>query len=421
MAEDERADPRLREQVAAAVDQLDNALAAARKYDNDAAAIDKAMKTADLPRLLELRRKVAALETVEMVRSQAPPPGELQVALDSAIDQQVRRVAAEFSRLDDLNAYQWHQRQLQDHRKVLGEVGLTTAVTALDTALAQLDEREKALRAIMKEQPTRDMIGLIRVNLPLAALYDQRDTLLGLEGFGDSTMALRNGKLQQTTAEIDKLEREAQTLPAAILSSSDQRSLRSTLERVIRISDRYEGTPFAAQVQAAQDLIDKYGHFMTRLMEMRGSIQNLRGPEDAAKVMTALDELEAGSKEWLGDLQRTMLKNVRRQLDAQVASKRGAADNWFREVEGRARSNGNLIELLPVLENLPPYLSPKHQTRVDELREEARRRLERDAVARIEREFLQIRDQGLRQNCIARLQQLMHQHSAQPENNPARQ
>ncbi|MBX7251231.1 MAG: hypothetical protein K1X50_04545 [Candidatus Promineofilum sp.] len=409
VAEDERMDARLRDEVAGAVKQLQQALDAAHKYDNDAAAISKAMPTADLRRLLELRRKVGALEPVEMVQPQAPPPAALQTTMDEAIDRQVHRLAAEYSALDDLNAYQWHLRQLQESRKALSEAGLTEPLKTLDEALLRLDEREKALRAIMQEQPTRDMIALMRIDVPLAALYAQRDTLHGLEGFSESTMALRDKKVAQTTAEIARLEQEARTLPAQILNTPDQKSLRGLLERVIRIGDRYEGTPAAEQIQAATSLIDRYGSFLLRLHDLRGAIPNLRGPEDATRLLATIDELEADGKPWMGEQQQQMLADARQRVESQVAAKRKTAADWFQQIEVEARSNGNPVRLLEKLQVAPPFLTNDQRSRIQQLSLQAERQIEQDVVAQIERQFRKIGDPQLRQSCIARLQQLMQE------------
>lgn len=409
VAGDDRADPRLREEVANGIAQLQSALDAARKYDSDATAIDKAMKTADLPRLLELRRKVAALEPVEMVKSQAPQPAIMQVALDAAIDDRVRHIADEFSRLDDINAYQWHQRRLQESRKSLSEAGLTEPLKTLDEALSQLDEREKALRAIMQEQPTRDMIALMRVDVPLAALYAQRDKLHGLDGFSDSTMALRDEKLAQTTAEIARLERDARNLPAEILGAVDQRSLRLILEKVIRIGDRYEGTPVAEQIQSAKSQIDRYGTFLSRLNELKGGISNLRGPEDATRLLATVDEMEVGSKSWMDEAQQQMLADARQRVESQVAAKRKAAADWFHQIEAEARNNGNPVRLLEKLQAAPPFLAYDQRDRVQQLSSQAERRIDQDVVAQIEQQFCKIRDPKLRQACLDRLQQLMRE------------
>lgn len=409
VADDERADPRLRQEVTNGIEQLQRALDAARKYDSDATTIDKAMKTADLRRLLELRHKVGALEPVELVQPQAPLPAALQTAMDEAVDRQVHRLAAEYSALDDLNAYQWHLRQLQESRKALSEAGLTEPLKTLDEALSRLDEREKALRAIMQEQPTRDMIALMRVDVPLAALYAQRETLHGLEGFSESTMALRDKKASQTTAEIARLEQEARTLPAQILSTPDQKSLRGLLERVIRIGDRYEGTPVAEQIQAATSLIDRYGSFLLRLHELRGAIPNLRGPEDAMRLLATVDELEADGKPWISERQQQMLEDARQRVESQVATKRKAAADWFQQIEVEARNNGNPVRLLEKLQAVPPFLAYDQRDRIQQLGLQAERRIEQDVVAQIERQFRKIRDPQMRQSCIDRLQQLMQE------------
>ncbi len=414
-AADERTDARLREEVNNGAEQLQRAIDTARKYDNDAAAMNKAMATADLPRLLELRRKIAALEPVEMVKTQAPPPAALQAAMDAAIDVQVRHVAGEYSTLDDINAYQWNYKQLQDHRKALSDAGLTAPIQILDEALQRLDARENALRAIMKEQPTRDMLGRMRVDLPLSALYAQRETLIGLEGYSESAMALRDQKLEQTTAEISRLEQEARTLPVQILNTADQKSLRGLLERVIRIGDRYEGTPAAEQIQAAKGLIDRYGVFLSRLLDMKGTIQNLRGPEDATRLLATIDELEGDSKLWMGERQQEMLRDARERVEGQVTAKRKAAVEWFQQIEAEARNNGNPVRLLEKLQAVPPFLAYDQRDHIQQLGLEAERRIEQDVVAQIERQFRKIRDPQVRQSCIDRLQQLMHEEPQRAE------
>ena len=110
-----------------------------------------------------------------------------------------------------------------------------------------------------------------------------------------------------------------------------------------------------------------------------------------------------------------MLKDARERVESQVAAKRKAAADWFQQIEAEARSNGSPVRLLEKLQTAPPFLAYDQRERIQQLGLQAERRIEQDVVAQIEREFRKIRDPQLRQNCITRLQQLMHEEPLRAE------
>ena len=405
-AEDQRADPKLREQAAAAADRLEASVEAAVKYDTDAAAIHKAIQSADLSQLLDQRKKVGQLQPTDLVKPNAVAPAEIQQAVINRIEAAVNRSAVEFGALDNIGNYEWNRNHLLTDQKKLHAAGLVELAETLDKALAGLDAREKALRVIMNEKPMRDMIERMRTDLPLAALHNQREQLNGLAGYSDSTMALRDDKLARTSAEIARLEKEAHGLAAEIVDCNDQRALRAVLERLMRVSDRYEGTPFTIQLAAAKKLIDQYGNFFGRLADLKANVQTLSGPEDAARLMGDLDDLAAANAGWIGSKQKDMIQTARERVDDQVKIKQEAASKWFAQIEADVNANGNPVRVLEQLQASPPFLTREHRVRLQEFSLQAERRIEQDVVARIEREFLKIHDPKTRRACIERLQQL---------------
>jgi len=121
----------------------------------------------------------------------------------------------------------------------------------------------------------------------------------------------------------------------------------------------------------------------------------------------------------MGERQQEMLRDARERVEGQVTAKRKAAVEWFQQIEAEARNNGNPVRLLEKLQAVPPFLAYDQRDRIQQLGLQAERRIEHDVVAQIERQFRKIRDPQVRQSCIDRLQQLMHEEPQRAEDRAA--
>ena len=408
-ATDTHLNPRLREEAAEAGKRLQQALTAAEQYDNETAAIVQALASADLVTVLQQRRKAGGLAPVTLVKTQQPPPVELQAVVDRAIDAQISRLVTKWGTLDNIGDYSRNRDRLQSDRRKLQEAGLAAAAEPLDAALAQLEVQAQALQLQQQEQPTRDRIADMRLKLPLAELYKQRDTLASLQGFGESTMSLRDQKLAQMEDEIARLERQARALPGVILACADTQTLRATRESLLRSAGSYEGTVWADSLHDAQQLADRCEQFLTSLSTVERNVDALRGPDDVLSLQASLSQLEAESGSWAGDQQRALLQQARARIEMRVVAKQAEAADWFRQIAANARQQTASVQLLDKLKAPPAFLSREQAVTVHDLRRDLEQAIDRDVVARIEQQFRQIRDPQIRQTCLERLQQITHE------------
>lgn len=408
LAQDKRADVNLREQVMIAADQLQEALEAAAKYDSDAAAINRAMESADLSKLLDFRQKVSQMHSVTLVKTVAPPLTEIQQAIDEAIQATVQRSVKEYGTLHDINAYEWNRKHLIKDRRLLQEAGLTKMADMIDRALDELKNQEQVLRIQQHEKPIRDMLNNVRIDSPLAVLYEQREQLSQLTGYSDATMKLQREVLEKISAEIARLESDANALRTRVLLHNDQKALRNELEYLMKVSYRYKETPFAQVLELAKVLIDQYATFLVKISEMNKAIQNLGSPEEVEQIQASLEQMENKNKEWMEENQKQLLENTRNKLAEQVNYKCTEATKWFHRITQISRqSNSNPVELWEEIQDAPVFLSQEQKAQLHQLKYRIQQQIDQNIVSQIEREFRKIQDLQTRRECVARLQLLI--------------
>jgi hypothetical protein len=401
----------LQQQGAAAAGYLREAADAAEQYAEAVSAFESELKRGiALINLLTLQRRLTKLQPpADKVIPVEGSATELAKQLYQATDEATNKLARRYSRLADIGDYGLHQKQLTDARDIVNEAGYTELVKFLDKALDDLKQGYDYLRSEESEKPLRTSLLMMRTDIPLAALYDQRANLIAMTPATAGNRALRDEKLAETTAEIEKLEADAKRLAAGALTHTDHRAIRAAYEELIDKQSRYAGSPLAETIAQARTLLDQAGKFLTDLAEQTQRIDTLSNPTDAANIRQALEQLIQKNESWLeGDLREKAARAVA-SLDRQTAAKTTEAETWLRKMESAAATKGNLVSLAEQLRQPPAFLPAEQRAQLETLQADVRHRIEDDAVARIEQEFRRITNPQTRAACLARLQALMEQ------------
>jgi hypothetical protein len=405
----------LRQQADRVIADLKESAEAALSYDAEARAVEQELgQGIDLKRLPTLQRKLATLSLNQLVQTDAPTPGKLSEALYSAAKAAAKRSAAVNSKLEMLGKYEWNRQNLIRDRALIADAGYSDLTGIFDTALTTLEAQHQRLVAEESEKELRAVLQTMRTDISLAALYDNRDYLQRLTVVTDSAIKLRDRKLAEAVAEIERLEKEAETLRAGVLTHSDQGTLRKAFERLMDLRVRYDGTPLAEVMATTKALLEKNGQFLGSLMDESRSMGNLANTEQADRIRANLDHLEQANKEWLGPKQIEILAQARAKLDRQIDIIQAKAETWLQHLELQSQSTNNPVLLMKQLRAQPAFLTEEQAARREKLISHTERQIDQNAVARIEQEFSRIGDPQVRQACVARLQQILNEDTAEP-------
>lgn len=405
----------LQKKANTAVTDLQESAKTALQYADAAAAIEEELASGfALNRLPLMQRRLAGLHPDVLVTTDAPSPSTLAASLYRATETAARRIANQNSQLQTLGKYEWHRQSLLESRKIVDAAGFADLTHIFDEALSQLDAAHNKLVAEASEETLRAALRTMRVDISLAALYEQRNYLQELKAVNDSTIKLRDSKLVATEAEIRRLEEKAKSLCAGVLDQSSPAELRDSHASLMAIKIRYVGTPLAQSINDTEQLMGDYSHFLASLAEANQRIPALQEPEAFEFIAADLDRLEDENKAWIGEKQRAMLARARIQLGGQEASKKAEAETWLSNIESTRITDANLARLAKELQSPPRFLSEAQMARVEKLQVEVERQIDQSVVARIEQEFRRIRDLETRQACILRLQQLLEQEASEP-------
>lgn len=408
LAANDRISEPLRQQAEEACRELKDATEAALKYAQEANEIVRSLsKGLKLTHLAVLQNKLANLKSSQLVTIDAPSFREIDEVLYRSAKQASREVAETSRQLDDIGHYELNRRTLQNGQKIVNEVGYTKLSSIFDAALLDLETRRQQLLSQENEKLLRAELHRMRTDSSLAALYENRDYLANLSAQSDSTIELRDRKLADTNREIERLENEAKVLTAGVLSQRNQTALKLAYDQLMLIMNRYIGSPLAESVAATKELMERYGRFLGDLASMNRRATVLQDEKAAQHLLGELDRLEDENKAWVGELQWDMVKQVRAQVETHVKTCRNEATQWVARVDAESRATGELFELLEQLQRPPAFLSEAQELQVRQLTKRVERRIDEDALTRIEQQFRLIRDPHLQQACIARLQQLV--------------
>jgi hypothetical protein len=81
--------------------------------------------------------------------------------------------------------------------------------------------------------------------------------------------------------------------------------------------------------------------------------------------------------------------------------------NWLQRLESQEISEKDLWPTRNILDTPPAYLPEKEMKRVDGLKQKITKRLDENVVEQTVAYFLQIKDEKIRKQCLARLQNIM--------------
>lgn len=410
LAADERIAEGLRNQAAEASRELNEAAEAAQTYDREATDVAKLMRQGNvLSNLKTIQNKLAKLAPPTLVTTNTPPLQALHDELTQAVQTAASQVASTYSKLTDVGRYALHQQYLTNGRKAVADAGYTPLATIFDGALAELEKQREKLAAQEGEKSTRAALEIMRTDIPLSGLYEQRDYLETLTVYSDVTVALRDKKLAATRQEIDRLEHAAESFHAEALTHPDQASLIKAYNRLVSSMSRYDGSPPADKMAESKHLMERYGSFLNKLTEIRQSIPGVQSEESAKESLMMLDQLAAANGEWLSERQQKLLAQTRQEVHAHRETKRKEAAEWLARVIAAGRANGDPVRLLQTLQKAPAFLSEEQQAQVREQVDTVERRIDEDALMQIEQQFRSLRDPEMQRACLARLQQLVSQ------------
>jgi hypothetical protein len=406
-AVDLRLPQNVRERVQSAIDELEQDAAHAAAYDQQVADINRDIFGSNsLPKLIDAQKRIANLPATGPVRPTMPEPSEIRAALGDAIQLAAEKAALQHSALHDIADYQSNRSYLVHTRKELADAGLAAQVKIIDDAIARLDGREKELRQEAAEAITREKIASMRVDLPLMALYDERDALNGLAVDSPKTVALRDEKLASIVKEINRLQKAAGGLDEEALAHTDLASLQQYRDILVQKSGRYAGSPYATAFNKARERADHLAEFLRQVKVL--SERPLKDPADVDAVRAGLAQLEQANQSWLTEPQKKVLAAANSELDKKVVQLEQSAGQWLARVEFEISSNSkDPVATMDLLQNAPAFLPPDQDKRLQQLRKETQARIDLNVLHQIEQLFRKIQDPALQRECLTKLNLLV--------------
>lgn len=376
----------------------------AQKYDQSVLEWQSQLHSADVEKLLMLGDSLRKISVSDLVLPSKPSLSDLKKEWETRLDHELDLYCERYSKLTDLSLYATYKHQLE---KVLRQVQeYPHRVSKVQKALELLKQRQQDLRQHENEKTIVAEIQSMAPSARLVTLYEYRTKLIELQNLSTETENLRKSKLEQIESRIQQFEQLVKMLPEAVEKAKSLDDLRGQKSLLLRNLDQTQDTPLYQQLEEIQNRIERLENFFENLRDI-ASLPRLT-PSDLDTISHRIREIETQYSDCLGQAQRDILSEKRRQVDSIRQQEEQKARQWLIDLGVRYTNGARADELLRIAQNPPEFLPGEDRVKLNQLIQALQQKVEKDTLLKIEMLFMKL-DTEARRKCLKQLQDLMEQ------------
>ncbi len=396
--------PDIVQRASRAVDRLEKALREAQEYDREAGNVLRQLDSErDIANLLKLRDKLRNLPVGNQVHVTQSAPNEIEIHLNTALEQALRRLFLRVDGLTDSDQAGSFRRDLAGLKKQLEQQGLTSLAAEVAEIQGKLNKRADILKAKESEAFIRNEIDVMNTRAGLAELRRYETRLQEIEVISPDIKSLQETKLREVQDEIRVLEAYAESINDRAYNL-DLAAISEERDTILRQQSRYQDTEFQNQLEEALEYLDALRKFVR---ELEGAKHIPDTPADVEAAEKVLAQMSSHYGQMLSRHHLKELDRVREQKANQLKSRQQDAIQWLEERESEFGRKASPGELKRKLERPPAFLPLDYRDRLKALHTRVQECLDQDQIARIEELFRALGSTDRRQDCLDLLQRLM--------------
>jgi len=383
---------------------LEQDLARAQEYDRQIGEWLSQLHSADVEKLLTMGDSLRRISFSDLVVPSKPSLSVLRKEWETRLEHELELYCKRYSEITDLSHYTANENQLQKVLKQVQEYPIL--VSRVQKALELLKQRQQDLRQRENEKTIAAEIQNMVPSARLVTLYEYCTKLTELQNLSTETENLRKSKLEQIESRIRQFETLVASLPLAVEKAKSLDELREQKTLLLRNVDQTQDTPLYQQLEEIQNRIERLERFFESLRDIASL--PCRTPSDLDTISQRIHEIENQYSNYLSQAQREILNEQRRQVDNIRQQEEQKARQWLIDLSVRFTNGAKPDELLRIAQNPPEFLPSEDRSKLNQLTQLLRQKVEKDTLLKIEMLFKEL-NTDTRRECLKRLQELVEQ------------
>jgi hypothetical protein len=393
----------------ASLQDLEHALSAAKKYDEDAGRLKARADTAQsISEILSVCKDIATLPSSHGVEPHQPSRTDLLKDFQSRLAVAVDSYCERYRKLTKLEDYARNEEELSKPR---------TMLTAYPPLLAKIED---ALDALSKQKELIEKDRLDAVNLAtlkalspspsLAAIRRDIQAIQALDFHLEKNLLLRDEKLAKYRSDEEGFAAYVQHLPERLDQLKSVKAIQTATNELTARAHAFEGTP---ESQTLTQLIERLQKLQSLFEQLQLIIKApLDTTEAVASCVAKLSEIAGTDSNVLSATQLEGVEQARAAIQQSCAQRSSEALNWLTRLETFAESEENWPRALKESEQSQPFLpedqKPKLAAIRSKLAAKARERAQIEALAQADGQKLSIIESQSASGTVEELQSRLH-------------
>ena len=396
-------------QAKASLQDLQDALAAAKAYDQEATRLKaRADAAKSISEMLSACKDVATLPVTTGVQPTQPSQPDLQNDFQGRLAVAVDNHCEKYRKLTRLEDYARNEEELSKPLTTLAAHPLLLAKIA--EALDALCKQKEIIEKEHKDAVNLATLKALSPSPSLGALRRDIEVLRALEFQLEKNTLLRDEKLAKYHSDEGGLAEYVRRLPERIDLLKSSNPIQTAAAELTARAPAFEGTPEA----------ETLGQLVERLQKLQAVFDQLQAvikipldtPEMVSSCLTNLSELIATNTNHLSPAQTETLEQVRATIQQTSAQRTAEASNWLSRLETKADSEDAWPLALKESEHSQPFLPGDHLPRLEAVRQKltakARQKAETEALTRADTEKLASIERLSTTGTVEELQSRLH-------------
>ena len=401
-----------KEEFTQAVNALETALEASKKYDQNAKKLLSAIAGEnEVRKLLEAQNTLKGMNAPDLVTPTQPLTTEIKEKLDKQLKKAVEATCGTAKKLNRIESADAVRNALHEQKELLEKAGLMTYSSQIVDAESNLDQCISKLKAASEEAARKNQINAMTSNADLMKLYEYQDALQGFDAGSEGLLSLQKQKLGAIQSEISQLETFA-SVTIQTYQEVSQADARILYEGILSRLSKYSGTQHETALNQALEYLRQLSSFFGELQKSQN--QPLYTPDDVKAIRSQINQICTQYSEKISTTHLAVMEKVQEDFEYRVQGKYEETARKIAELESEF-STAPSNQIRNKLSSITGFITPEIQARIDKLycelnekeTQETIARLEKEAqdvIGRIETLFESIKDPKKRQECIERLQ-----------------
>lgn len=374
-------------QAKASLQDLQEALTAAKTYDLEATRLKaKADDAKSISEMLTACKDLASLPTTTGVEPIQPSQTELQQYFQGRLALAVDNHCEKYRKLTKLEDYARNEEELSKPRLVL--TAHPPLLAKIEEALDALSKQKEIIEREHKDAVNLATLKALSPSSSLAALRRDIEVLTSLEFQLEKNTLLRDEKLAKYHSGENDLADYIRGLPERISHLKTSKALQAAAAELTARSPAFEGTPEA-------ETLHQYIERLLNLQVIFEQLQTvtkppLETPEATSSCLNNLSDLLTASTNILSPEQSEALEQARATIQQSSEKRTNEATIWLSKLETKADSEDAWHFALRDSEHPHPFLPPDQKPKLDAVRykltNKARQKAETEALTRADSE-----------------------------------